>query len=223
MKSKLSLSEKRMVLVAALGGVCSCRDSDCWHTEPCAISDSRCLQLDHVNGDGFADRKRLGGQTGVVAYYVDHLSEAREVLQVLCANCNWVKRVRNREVRGRIIHNSEIVEAVSAERLLRKRVECDIEDSPHYLELVDKYHGLLTLIIHNTSYTDLADWLESLGLDSTQQRTLSHYLAKHWLRRNPSGGTKEELANLVSLRVVDVDAITGICEGRMQREGKVRV
>jgi len=214
MKPKLRLVDKRIMLVAELGGVYSCQGADCWHTGSCEISDIRCLHLDHINGDGSADRKRLNGQ--VVAYYTEHLSEAREVLQVLCANCNWVKRIRDRENRGRTVHNSVIAEAVSAERMLLKRTECDIENSPHYLELVDKYHGLVSLIINNTGYTDLLNRLDSYGLDSSPQCTVAHYLAKYWLSSHPSGGTKEELTELVRWRVIDIDVTAERCRTRMR-------
>lgn len=60
----------------------------------CGQSDIRCLQIDHVNGDGH--KKRAEGGTlylQVKAHPEEH--------QILCANCNWVKRAVNKEYRGR--------------------------------------------------------------------------------------------------------------------------
>lgn len=50
------------------------------------------LQLDHKKGDGATDRKRFKSYKGFLKYYADHIEEAHEKLQVLCANCNWIKR-----------------------------------------------------------------------------------------------------------------------------------
>lgn len=59
-------------------------------------SDIRALQVDHINGGGRDDRKEHGGsmylrilerlESGIVGEY-----------QILCANCNWIKRMENRE------------------------------------------------------------------------------------------------------------------------------
>jgi len=64
----------------------------------CGFGDSRALQFDHINGNGNKDRKRFAkGGTNKLMYYILHPDEAREKLQVLCANCNWIKRVTNDE------------------------------------------------------------------------------------------------------------------------------
>jgi hypothetical protein len=77
---------KRQELLVALGGKCV----------TCGYSaDLRGLVLDHKNGDGHEDRKRLGPK--VFRYYINHLDEARKKLQVLCATCNQIKSFENRE------------------------------------------------------------------------------------------------------------------------------
>jgi len=92
-------AEKRFQLIEFLGGRCSCPPSgDCWHESSCRVYDDRCLQLDHINGGGSLDARRRGGNGQMIAYYLKHLDEARRNLQILCANCNWVKRDRNKEV-----------------------------------------------------------------------------------------------------------------------------
>ena len=93
------IGKRRQLLIAVLGGKCSCQDVDCYHDGECGVSDPRCLQLDHTNGDGALDRAHRGGGSATLHYYYNHLSEAIEKLQVLCANCNWTKRSRNGEVR----------------------------------------------------------------------------------------------------------------------------
>jgi len=73
----------RLQIMYHLGGVicidCSCQDYDK-------------LQLDHINGDGTQDRtKFLGSAKEMVWYYVKHLDEAKQKLQVRCLSCNNAK------------------------------------------------------------------------------------------------------------------------------------
>lgn len=65
----------------------------------CGFSDTRALQLDHIKDDGHTDRKRFAGHLAMVRYYIEHPDEAKLRLQILCANCNWIKRAAN----GRVI------------------------------------------------------------------------------------------------------------------------
>jgi 5-methylcytosine-specific restriction endonuclease McrA len=76
----------RKFLIDFLGGKCA----GCGYSK-----DIRALQLDHKNSDGKKDRDRLGNR--VTRYYVKHLEEAKEKLQVLCANCNTIKRIQYEE------------------------------------------------------------------------------------------------------------------------------
>jgi len=77
---------KRVDLLIALGGECV----QCGYSE-----DARGLVLDHKMSDGAEDRKRLGAK--IARYYIKHLDEAKENLQVLCATCNQIKAILNRE------------------------------------------------------------------------------------------------------------------------------
>jgi hypothetical protein len=64
----------------------------------CGFSDKRALQFDHINGDGAKERKLKSAKTYVIyKYYILHPEEAKERLQVLCANCNSIKRIENKE------------------------------------------------------------------------------------------------------------------------------
>ena len=91
--------EKRFQLMEFLGNRCSCsRNGGCWHDGPCQVDDDRCLQIDHIRGGGSVDIRLRGGNGSMVVYYLKHLDEAKRNLQVLCSNCNWVKRDRNNEV-----------------------------------------------------------------------------------------------------------------------------
>ena len=66
-----------------LGGKCS----------RCGFSDPRALQIDHINGGGVQEHKRLGGRR-ITKKVAEGYTEG---YQLLCANCNWIKRVENGE------------------------------------------------------------------------------------------------------------------------------
>src|SRR5580692_501468 len=78
-----------------LGGVCV----------RCGFSDARALQLDHIHGGGWRGTKV--SSNGVVVnkgYSHTYLKailddpEIKQKYQILCANCNWIKRCENKEV-----------------------------------------------------------------------------------------------------------------------------
>lgn len=58
----------------------------------CGFDDVRALQLDHKNGMGRSHRKF---RTGVQVY--DDALKNPEEFQMLCANCNQIKRIENKE------------------------------------------------------------------------------------------------------------------------------
>lgn len=60
-------------------------------------SDIRALQIDHKYGTGPKDRERFKSNYKMYRYYRDHPEEAKGKLQVLCANCNAIKKINNQE------------------------------------------------------------------------------------------------------------------------------
>lgn len=75
---------RRIKAVNLLGGVCN----------HCGLSDTRILHIDHINGDGAKDR--TVSSTGSLA---DILNRGLiEKYQLLCSNCNWIKRFTNNEL-----------------------------------------------------------------------------------------------------------------------------
>ena len=90
--------EKRAEVLLHLGGRCA--NPECgWNnvdgSKGCL--DPRCLQIDHVKGDGA--KKRHGGEgTGAVFYRKVLKTVPGEEYQLLCANCNWIKRATNGEL-----------------------------------------------------------------------------------------------------------------------------
>lgn len=58
----------------------------------CACNDRRCLQIDHVNNDGYLHRKSKGRAHGSTRKYLrEILHDVTGAYQILCANCNIIK------------------------------------------------------------------------------------------------------------------------------------
>ncbi len=63
----------------------------------CGFDDTRAIQIDHVNGNGIEDRDSLYAST----YYrkvIKSIEKDEGKYQLLCSNCNWIKRVENEEL-----------------------------------------------------------------------------------------------------------------------------
>lgn len=97
-ESRSYLKKAKNFLIDIMGGKCA----------RCGFLDRRALQIDHVNGGGRLDRKELdsqipGGLSQSRYYKIVEKSflEKENKYQILCANCNWIKRVENREFGGR--------------------------------------------------------------------------------------------------------------------------
>jgi hypothetical protein len=73
---------------AKLGEVCAM----------CGFDDRRALQVDHVNSDGGVERDNKGRRSVVSnTLYRRILQDTEGRYQILCANCNWIKRHTNNE------------------------------------------------------------------------------------------------------------------------------
>jgi len=60
----------------------------------CGFNDERALQIDHINGGGNHDARTKG--SGWHHLYKRVMAALHEY-QILCANCNWIKRHENDE------------------------------------------------------------------------------------------------------------------------------
>lgn len=75
----------RIRIINALGGKCV----------RCGYEDKRALQIDHINGGGVKERTGFKNGYQYEKYVLEHLD--REKYQILCANCNWIKRDEEQE------------------------------------------------------------------------------------------------------------------------------
>lgn len=63
----------------------------------CGFTDDRALQIDHINGAGSEDR-RANYRAGKPLYAaILRGDKDQSEFQLLCANCNWIKRFENEE------------------------------------------------------------------------------------------------------------------------------
>lgn len=58
----------------------------------CGFLDTRALQFDHVNNDGYKEINGHGGH--IVARLLLLGKESWAKYQLLCANCNWIKKAQ---------------------------------------------------------------------------------------------------------------------------------
>jgi hypothetical protein len=106
-KQQIRYQSKREAAIAYLGGRCA--DPRCgWinsdGTKGCTVLS--CLQIDHVLGDG-AKRRKTSGQEGSKLLDTVLRTLPGEIYQLLCANCNWIKRHENHELpQARHVDNS---------------------------------------------------------------------------------------------------------------------
>lgn len=91
--AKKSFDKIRINLFMILGDVCN----------NCGFSDKRALQFDHINGGGNKEAKEFKGNSQMLRFYSKKPELAKEKLQVLCANCNWIKKHDRKEVTKRTI------------------------------------------------------------------------------------------------------------------------
>lgn len=77
----------REEIITKLGGKCA----------KCGFTDARALQIDHVNGGGTKDRKSHARQVYYYRYVLSRIEPDAGEYQLLCANCNWIKRTEKQE------------------------------------------------------------------------------------------------------------------------------
>ena len=77
--------------VNRLGGKCN----------RCGFDDYRALQIDHINGGGTKEYHKLGDGKIYKKILELPLDDIKKEYQILCANCNWIKRTEKNETSKR--------------------------------------------------------------------------------------------------------------------------
>lgn len=83
---------ERITTLDAMGGKCS----------RCPFNDYRALQIDHKNGDGREERNGAMRRGGYYAKVLKSFLAGENRYQLLCCNCNWIKRHENKEYRRKV-------------------------------------------------------------------------------------------------------------------------
>lgn len=78
---------ERAAVIEAMGGKCI----------KCGISDTRVLQIDHINAGGSKERKERKFKYTFNKHVLVSFINGENKYQLLCANCNWIKRAENNE------------------------------------------------------------------------------------------------------------------------------
>ena len=82
-------AKNREKLFSALGATC----------KNCGFSDIRALQIDHINGGGIKERRTINTKDFHRVVLKSVINNENKY-QLLCANCNWIKRTERQEWGG---------------------------------------------------------------------------------------------------------------------------
>jgi hypothetical protein len=82
------LQERKKKIFALLGNKCA----------HCGFSDPRALQVDHTNGGGTKERNLSRNQNAYYKKILTSVEKGEGKYQLLCANCNWIKRHTHNEL-----------------------------------------------------------------------------------------------------------------------------
>lgn len=85
----LKYRKEHNLIVTRLGGKC----------QKCGFTDRRALQIDHVNNDGDQERKNFSSTEIIARLLKLDETTLHTNYQVLCANCNWIKKYEIHELR----------------------------------------------------------------------------------------------------------------------------
>ena len=65
----------------------------------CGFGDKRALQIDHINGGGTKERKQKLFKGHFHKHVLKSFLAKESKYQLLCANCNWIKKFENNEIK----------------------------------------------------------------------------------------------------------------------------
>jgi hypothetical protein len=148
----------------------------------CGFDDPRALQIDHVDDTGYV--KRRSGEMGETLY--------RKVIetgglgfQVLCANCNWIKKA---EFEGRTLEYYWIEELGVFNPPVRATSKVDPEVTYQAFQ-TDEPASSIAKRLHISNSTLFRLWVEKFGPDTVRSRSkeVQSKAVKQWFRDKKSG------------------------------------
>jgi hypothetical protein len=123
---------------------------DCAECIQCGFKDHRALPNDHIDNDGYLDNRKFSDKRGRDYHYTTHPEEAKKKLQILCSNCNEIKKHNLSKEEWNLKHHSKSAERARKENSTRKQnahqvlggnicTICDFND-PRAMQ-IDHIHG----------------------------------------------------------------------------------
>ena len=85
------MNEDRENVIRKLGGKCV----------KCGVTDTSVLHIDHILGQGYIEKEYFKNPKEMYECYAKNFEYEGEYLQVLCLNCNYSKRIANKETKDR--------------------------------------------------------------------------------------------------------------------------
>lgn len=85
--AKRRIQKRRLLLIKLLGNKCV----------KCGFDDWRALQIDHIHGGGNKERKKRKHMDSYYKSIIESVKRGEKKYQLLCANCNWIKKYENSE------------------------------------------------------------------------------------------------------------------------------
>lgn len=79
----------------------------------CGFADKRALQIDHINGGGNQDHAETKNHQKFLKKVI---ADTQGLYQILCANCNWIKRIEQKEHRRPSPFTTEEIEKILESR-----------------------------------------------------------------------------------------------------------
>jgi len=89
--------EIRMKVIELLGGKCI----------KCGFNDWRALQIDHVHGGGCKERKTIRDTHTYYYHVIKEVQSGNKDYQLLCANCNQIKKYEKKEFRNVLVKRDD--------------------------------------------------------------------------------------------------------------------
>lgn len=180
---------QREILLALLGGKC----------RECGFDNPLALQVDHVNGNGATERREI---TAAVRVLIRRVREHPDHYQLLCANCNVIKRIALKEhVGGRVYDRVVMTERRPPDPYReRKRYRGAEERREALLALVAERRPTQTSVVRLPRGSWSRFWHRCLGCQRSDRRHAAEGLCtacngrvKGYTRRVPrhEGATSE--------------------------------
>lgn len=83
----------RLELLLKLGSKC----------EKCKETDYDILEIEHIEGNGYLERQWFkDNKRNMFEFYLNNFEENKQFIRIYCKNCNYKKKLENKETKNRV-------------------------------------------------------------------------------------------------------------------------